>query len=120
MAGDNEIFVHFSEPIEKPLGGVIDATDFTYNADNPTSINRITISGIGTEEVLLTLGSPVTVNEVFNQQALTTTALQDMAATPNALVPPAHRVSDVGLGQRSDKARSHTGRDRQDHRFRRL
>jgi len=112
FAGGNEVFVHFSEPVEKPAGGDIDTADFTLGGSNPTSISYITPSvpaGGGTEEILLTFASPVTVANVFAQQQLNTTALQDFAAhpdsgtpAPNTIFSATHRVTDIGLGPEND------------------
>jgi hypothetical protein len=122
VADKNEILVHFSEPVEKAGGGVIDATDFAYSGVGAiTGFSRITTSGNFTKEALLTLDSNVTATEAI-VGTLTVPALRDAATVPAWPIqptwlpwpiPPAwlptppnvipaglrtHRVTDVGLG----------------------
>jgi fibronectin-binding autotransporter adhesin len=117
VADKNEIFVHFSEPVEKAGGGIIDATDFTYSgAGVITGFSRKTTSGNFTKEALLTLDANVTATEGLSA-TITVPALRDAGTIPIWPIPPAwllppysippnpipvalrtHRVTDVGLG----------------------
>jgi hypothetical protein len=116
VAGKNQIFVHFSEPVVKAAGGIIDATDFTYTgAETITGLTRITTSGNGTSEALLTLSAGLTAAEAMAPVTITVSALRDEEPVPTWPswpvpgwpVPPnpipagaarTHRVTDVGLG----------------------
>jgi hypothetical protein len=113
VANKNEVFVHFSEPVEKAGGGVLDGSDFSYSGTGNVNIpiNRITTSGNGTSELLLTLDADVTADEIVAPALLTVGALEDQA---DQKLPPAplpnvipgglrtHRVSDIGLGLAND------------------
>ncbi|MBN2535003.1 MAG: T9SS type A sorting domain-containing protein, partial [Spirochaetales bacterium] len=98
MAGKDEIFVCFSEPVQTPGGGIISTGDFIgySGAATITGRTRITTQGEGTQEVLLSLSANVTADEIFNQETITTSALEDAAGLP--LISQTHRVTDIGLG----------------------
>ncbi len=125
VADKNEIFVHFSEPVEKAGGGLIDETDFSYSGAGPiTGFSRITGSGNFTREARLTLNPafPVTATEAVSATITVVSALRDAATIPAWVIQPTwlpwpipptwlptppnvipvalrtHRVTDVGLG----------------------
>jgi fibronectin-binding autotransporter adhesin len=118
VTNKNEIFVQFSEPVERPGGGafLLDGSDFAYSgAATVTGLTRITTSGNGTSELLLTLSANVTVMETVTPATLTTVgaprdqAVQIAPSPPWPLVPNVipvalrtHRVTDVGLGLAND------------------
>ncbi len=104
VAGWSQIFVAFSEPVQKPLaGGQIDATDFTYSGGaSVTGFTKVSGAGAGTTEALLTLSGPVTAAEVYAQQPLNTTSMEDFSPAALALFSTSHRVTDVALGPRGD------------------
>ncbi|MCX7037686.1 MAG: T9SS type A sorting domain-containing protein, partial [Spirochaetes bacterium] len=96
LAGKGEIFVQFSEPVFKGAAA-IDRFDFTYKGVNPDAIVPITTSGLGTIEVILEMGSPITAVDIVTPQMISVVGpIQDQAT--QALTSLTHRVSDVGLG----------------------
>jgi fibronectin-binding autotransporter adhesin len=105
VAGRNEVFVRFSEPVTGPGGAPITAGDFGYTAGAVTGLTRVTASGATTTEALLTLNTTVKADDMINgttpARILVTTAVQDAAPVPNAVpagTARSHRVSDVALG----------------------
>jgi hypothetical protein len=100
IADTNQVFVRFSEPVEKSGGGLLTAADFAYSgAGTVTTFNRVSpTTGTVTEEALLTLSANVSATEAVTPAAIGVGALQDAAATPNAFGANTHRVTDLGLG----------------------
>jgi hypothetical protein len=109
VSGKNEIFIHFSEPVRKALGGVINAADFDYDGGaNVTGLTRVsTDGGTGTTEALLLLDGPVTAGEIMppHNDITIQNNIDDMVTVVGPPVPDVfllafttHRVSDLGLG----------------------
>jgi hypothetical protein len=102
VAGNDEVYVRFSEPVTNSTGGVIAAGDFILTGGlTVSSIDRLAATGIETEEVLLQLSSNITVD-----QALTATLMvpsggggfRDLAANTIWAARADHRITDIGLG----------------------
>ena len=123
MAGKNQIFVHMSEPVQRDTNadghgdGPIQSGDFSYSGGaSITGLTRVTTSGSGTSEFLLNLDSPVTADDIYNQETISLAAGTDLADNYDVFWPgtdsnpladedtrlpggqPIARVSDLGLG----------------------
>ena len=114
----NEVFIHFSEPLESTDGT---PTDWTDNFDvssltgSPT-VSSCTVvtpsSGSTMREALLVLSDAVTVGDVYNNVNITVQNVQDVPSpastyavdagdpvdTASGLFDTTHRVSDIALG----------------------
>jgi hypothetical protein len=114
IAGRNDIFARFSETVYHNGGTAILAGDITPGGTLPaiSSLQAISGSGLGSEELLITLAGPVPINDVLTGSTLTFANIDDNAPDPppvnpvwpglptglNTFLTAAHRVSDIGLG----------------------
>ena len=98
VADKNEVFIHFSEPVYKAGGGIVDTTDFTIPGKTTTAVTRITSVGNGTKEALFSLNANVSANEIITPILLTVDPTVRDQIPGQVLVSNTHRVSDVGLG----------------------
>jgi hypothetical protein len=101
VAGGSQIFIRFTEPVERPGGGVLLPTDFSCSAGPISSLTRVTSMGNGTSELTLTLSGFLSAANLLTPATVSTVGqLQDQASAPNPM-PAAltsHRVSDLALG----------------------
>ncbi len=113
IAGMNQLFVAFSEPVVESGGAAVAPADFTFsNGATVTNLTPVLTAGGGTQQVLLTLSQSVTATDELAPTTFTVSALRDLAA-PSGTAPPTgltngpnsipatlrtHRISDLGLG----------------------
>jgi hypothetical protein len=100
VAGEDKIYVRFSEPVSAPGGVALSNADFNYaGAATVSSVQRLDIVGNYSSEIFLILDQPVTADEIVSTGPTTDvtvlTAVEDQLTI--VLATPAHRVSDIGL-----------------------
>ena len=100
--GGSQVFIYFSEPVAKAGGLSLTAADFTITGHTVVDMNVITSLSSNpnyVKEILLTLASPVTGNDVITPATISFAGgvdVRDQANNP--FNTPSHRISDLLLG----------------------
>ncbi|TVQ38694.1 MAG: hypothetical protein EA384_08155, partial [Spirochaetaceae bacterium] len=110
VAGRNQVFVHFSEPVQQTGGGSLTDANFGYSVGGVSVTAAVPApGGVLDQDWLLTLSAPVTPEHIIDQETVLVSNVEDLAEdytpdpAPNAFVArpvwPAgrHRVSDLLL-----------------------
>ncbi|MFW5712868.1 MAG: FlgD immunoglobulin-like domain containing protein, partial [Spirochaetota bacterium] len=107
----DELFIQFSEGVERAGGGAFTPGDFALEntaaaaIDNSGSITTESTENGGVKEIVLPLTNTVTSDDIRDTgqgagdpRLNITSSFQDMAATPNTSFEDVHRLTDIGLG----------------------